>query len=117
MHIENVLWKWSLGKEKKTSKLSEAREVYEVAKWLIEEKKFKPECSYVLEKYKKLVELFEKPYTFKLKLSLSVKDEEKVPPWEKPVEELSEFFLERGLLMSIEPKKNKLFFFEEKPLP
>lgn len=116
-HIKDVLWRWSLNKEKKPSKLSEAREVYEVAKWLIEEKKFKPENSYVLEDYKQLVELFEKPYTFKLKLSLTVKDEEKVPSWDKIVEDLSEFFLERGLLMSIERNKNKLFFLEKKPLP
>lgn len=105
---------WIFGKEG-PKKLTEAREVYEVAKWFIEEKGFKPANDYVVEDYKKLVDLFEKPYKFTITLELTVKDENKVPSWEELKKELCNFFYEIGLLAELkEDKKSNLF---RKPIP
>ena len=105
--IKDVLW--SFGEE--VDKLSKAREVYEVARWLIE-KGFKPANDYVIKDYKKLVEMFEKPYKFTITLEIAVEDENKVPGWKELKEELSKFFYERGLLVEL---KNKDPF--RKPIP
>ncbi|ADC66527.1 conserved hypothetical protein [Ferroglobus placidus DSM 10642] len=74
--IKDVLW--GFGEE--VGKLSQAREVFEVARWLIE-KGFKPANDYVIKDYKKLVEMFEKSYKFTLTLEIAVEDENKVPGW------------------------------------
>lgn len=105
--IKDVLW--GFGKE--VDKLSRAREVYEVARWLIE-KGFKPANDYVTRDYKKLVDMFEKPYRFTITLEIAVEDENKVPGWEELKKELSRFFYERGLL--VELKKDDPF---RKPIP
>ena len=97
--IKDVLW--SFGEE--VDKLSKAREVYEVARWLIE-KGFKPANDYVIKDYKKLVEMFEKPYKFTITLEIAVEDENKVPGWKELKEELSKFFYERGLLVELKNK-------------
>lgn len=89
--IKDVLW--AFGEE--VDKLSQAREVYEVARWLIE-KGFKPANNYVIKDYKKLVDMFEKPYKFAVTLEIAVEDENKVPGWEELKKELSKFFYERG---------------------
>jgi len=39
-YINDAFWKWEKGWEEDEEKLSKAREVYEVVKWLIDEKKF-----------------------------------------------------------------------------
>jgi len=112
--ILDVLW----GFEKESpKKLAEAREVYEVAKWLIEEKGFKPADDHVVEDYKKLIDLFEKPYRFTLTLELTVKDENKVPSWEVLKRELCNFFYERGLLAELKRDKGTLLNLFRKPIP
>jgi len=115
-YIRSVLHDFILSKEKTPKKLAEAREVYEISKFLVEEKGFKLEGEYVVEKYKELIDLFEKPYKFDLSLELTVKDEEKVPGWNELLDQLSEFFYERGLLMKLKRKKD-FFSFMEKPIP
>lgn len=113
--IRDVLWN-GLG-EKCSSKLNEARDVYEIAKWLIEDKGFKPASDYVLENYKKLVDLFEKPYKFDLTLELTVKDESKVPTWKSLKKELHNFFYDRGLLVELKGDHKKSFDLFKKPIP
>ncbi|RLE73379.1 MAG: hypothetical protein DRJ37_00445 [Thermoprotei archaeon] len=115
-YIEGVLYDYLFSKEKTPQKLSEAREVYEIAKFLIEEKGFKPEDKYVVERYKELVDLFEKPYSFDISLELTVKNEDKVPGWREFLNQLSEFFYERGLLMKLKEEK-KQFLPGKKPIP
>lgn len=110
--IRDVLW--NFGKEG-PKKMSEAREVYEVVKWLIDEKGFKPADNYVVKSYKNLLDLFEKPYKFTLTLELTVEDENKVPGWEELKKDLCNFFYERGLL--IELKKGDELGLFRKPLP
>lgn len=59
------------------------------------EKGFKPANDYVIKDYKKLVDMFEKPYKFAVTLEIAVEDENKVPGWEELKKELSKFFYER----------------------
>jgi hypothetical protein len=113
--IKDVLWD-GLG-EKCSGKLDEARDVYEIAKWLIEEKGFKASDDYVVKNYKKLVDIFEKPYRFNLTLEVTVKDESKVPSWKDLKKELHNFFYERGLLVELKRGNEKLFDLFKKPLP
>ncbi len=112
--ICNVLW--NFGKER-PNKLAEAREIYEVAKWLIEEKGFKPADDYVMSTYKKLIDLFEKPYKFTITLELTVKDMNMVPSWEELKRELCNFFYERGLLAELKEDGKDLFNLFNKPIP
>ncbi len=81
--------------------MSEAREIYEIVNFLISEKGYRLEDEYIIEKYKQLVDPFEKPYKFDLSIELTVKDEEKVPGWDELIDQLSRFFYERGLLMKL----------------
>jgi len=112
--IYDVLWS-GLNKDG-PNRLSEAREVYEVAKWLIEEKGFKPANDYVVKDYKKLLDLFERPYKFTLTLELTVKDVDKVPSWEELKKDLCKFFYERGLLVEFKENRDPLSLFK-KPIP
>jgi len=112
--ILDVLWNFN---KEGPKKLAEAKEVYEVAKWFIEEKGFKPADDYVVKKYKKLVDLFGKPYKFTITLKLTVKDPNVVPSWKELKSELCNFFYERGLLAELREDGKGLFSFFNKPLP
>ncbi len=68
---------------KKPRKLSEAREIYKVGKFFVEERRYRFGSSYVAESCKELVDMFEKRCGFKLELNLTVKDEEMVTGWDK----------------------------------
>ncbi len=113
-YIYNVLYDSIISAEKEPKKISEARDIYEIAKFLVKEKRFKIEDKYVVENYKELVDLFEKPYKFDLSLELTVEEEEKVPGWRELIDQLSKFFYERGLLMRVKGEKT---LFRKKPLP
>ena len=94
-----------LGGERQPEKLSEAREVYEAAKFLVENGyKFKDD--YVVKAYKELVDLFEGRYKSTLTLELTVEREELVPGWEELKNGLAKFFYRRGLLMGLKTEKN-----------
>ncbi len=99
------------------NKLAEAREVYEVVKWLIDEKGFILADNYVVENYKKLLDLFEKPYKFTLTLEVSVKDENKVPSWEALKKDLYNFFYERGFLIELKKEDKDVSSLFRKPIP
>lgn len=107
---------WDFGKEG-PNKLAEAKEVYEIAKWFIEEKGFKLADDYVTRTYKKLVDLFEKPYKFTITLELTVKDINMVPSWEELKRDLCNFFHERGLLVELKKDEKDLFNLFKKPIP
>ena len=113
-YISDVLWNFG---EEKPKNLAEAREVYEVAKWLVEEKGFELKDEYVIKDYKKLLELFEKPYKFTMKLELTVKDINAVPGWGELKKELFNFFYERGLLVELKREKKGLQNLFRKPIP
>lgn len=114
-YIQDVLWDGiRLGKERGAERLSEAREVYEVVKFFLD-KGYGLKNSYTVEKYKQLVDLFEKPYRFTITLELTVQQEDKVPSWHDLVDQLAEFFRERGLLMKLMNDRKKMFF--QKPIP
>jgi len=57
-YLHDPFWRWEKGWEADGKKLSEAREVYEVATWLIEVKKFKLIDAFKPERYQELVETF-----------------------------------------------------------
>ena len=98
-------------------KLSEAREVYNVVKFFLDDE-YRFKDKYVIEKYKKLVDLFEKKYTFTLTIELTIDREENIPSWNKLKEEMSRFFYERGLLMKLKEDVDKdIFSIFKKPLP
>ena len=115
-YIQDVLYNFTFSKKERPRKLSEAREIYEIANFLISEKGYRLEDEYIVEKYKQLVDLFEKPYKFDLSIELTIKDEEKVPGWDELIDQLSRFFYERGLLMKLKKKRDK-FLFWKKPIP
>jgi len=115
-YIEDVLHSFVISKRERPRKLSEAREIYEIVKFLITEKGYRLKDEYVIEKYKQLVDLFEKPYKFTLSVELTVKNEEKVPGWDELIDQLSKFFYERGLLMKLKRKRRE-FLFGKKPIP
>ena len=107
----------SILRRKEPSKLSEAREVYNVVKFFLN-KNFSFKDKYVIEHYKELIDLFEKRYRFNLSLELVVDREDKVPGWRELLEELSKFFYERGLLMKLkEEDKKDIFPLFRKPIP
>ncbi len=97
VYIDRVLWR---GLDKKAERLSEARKVYEIAKFFAE-KGYRFSDEHVVEAYKDLVELFEKKYRFRVVVELTVHKEELVPGWDELVEQLAGFFYERGLLAKI----------------
>jgi len=117
-YIEDVLWGGiRLKGERGPEKLSEAREVYDVVKFLLSNG-YKFKDKYVIENYKTLIDLFEKKYSFTLTIELTVDNEEKVPSWKELESELSEFFYERGLLMKLKKNSDRdIFSIFRKPLP
>jgi hypothetical protein len=113
--IENPFHYGFLTREE-PKRFAEARELYELSKWLFQEKKMEPEDSYVAENYKDILDRFEpERYRFPIRLQITVEDEEKVPNWEELIEGLSKYFGEKGLLMELEKKPD--FFERKKPLP
>ncbi len=109
--VEDVLWRFGEGPRN----LKEAREVYKVAKWFVERKGYTLSDEWVTKKYKKLVEIFEKLYTFTLKIRVTVRDVERVPGWEDLKAEVRNFFWERGMIAEIEEGKGLDAL--RKPLP
>lgn len=115
-YVRDVLWNtFRIGEEKKPEKLSEAREVYDVVKFFLSNG-YRFKDKYVIENYKKLIDLFEKKYRFTLTIELTVDREDAVPSWNKLIEELSKFFYEKGLLMKLKRNKDLPSIFE-KPIP
>jgi hypothetical protein len=57
-YLHDPFWRWEKGWEVDQSKLSEAREVYEIATWLIDVKKFNLIDVFKPERYQELVETF-----------------------------------------------------------
>ena len=57
-YVHDALWKWQEGDEKEEAKVNEAREVYEIASWLIDVKKYKMDPAIDLKKYEELSEIF-----------------------------------------------------------
>jgi len=112
-YIEDVLWHGV--RENEPKKLSEAREVYNAARFFLE-RGYKFKNDYVAEHYKELLNLFEKKYRFTINLDLTVEKEDLVPGWDDLRKQLSEFFHERGLLMKIKEDKEIPFIFR-KPIP
>lgn len=110
--IHDVLWHGL--KEDGPKKLAEAREVYEVAKWLVDERGFRLASEHVARNYRRLLDLFEKPYRFTLTLEVTVKDENKVPGWKELRKDLHSFFHERGLIAEVKEDRNFLDFFRNR---
>jgi hypothetical protein len=59
-YVEENFWNWKDEWKDDQSRLQPAKEVYEVVKWLIEERKFKLHENYQIEKYQEIKEKFEK---------------------------------------------------------
>jgi hypothetical protein len=57
-YLHDPFWRWEKGWEADKSKLSEAREIYEIATWLIDVKKFVLIDVFKPERYRELVETF-----------------------------------------------------------
>ncbi len=113
-YIEDVLWRGIRLDGKKVEKLSEAREVYEIVRFFLN-KGYSFKDEYVIERYKELVQLFEKTYTFTITLELTVHDENLVPGWNDLVNQLAEFLYKRGLLMKLKEHDRPFSF--RKPIP
>ncbi|MGB9631251.1 MAG: hypothetical protein ACPL09_04645 [Candidatus Methanodesulfokora sp.] len=113
-YVEDVLW-FGIGENRGPKKLSEAREVYDAVKFFLE-RGYKFKDDYVVKRYKKLLDLFEKKYKFTIKINLTVDREDLVPGWSELKRQLSEFFYERGLLMEIKEDR-KFPFVLNKPIP
>lgn len=58
-YINEAFWSWQNGWEKDAKKLSEAREVRDVANWLFETKRQKLHESYSMERYNEILKLLE----------------------------------------------------------
>ncbi|MEM2910088.1 MAG: hypothetical protein QXO01_03345 [Nitrososphaerota archaeon] len=58
-YVNEAFWNWESGWEKDPEKLSQALEVYEVIKWLIDEKKLTLSENYNLERYKETSKMLE----------------------------------------------------------
>ncbi len=113
--IRDVLWR-GFGEEEGPSRLSEAREVYEVVRFFLD-RGYEIRSEYVARDYKKLIDLLEGSYRFDLVLELTVEREELVPGWRELKRDLWEFFRERGLLMEIKGKEGDPFSLFRKPIP
>ena len=55
-YLHDPFWKWERSWESDKKKISDAREVYEIAAWLIDAKKFKLIDAFPLERYRELAE-------------------------------------------------------------
>lgn len=53
-YLQDAFWKWESGWEKDPEKLSKAKEVYGVAKWLLEDKKLKLHENFSIERYREI---------------------------------------------------------------
>lgn len=113
-YVCDVLHNFVFNCKKRPKRLSEAKEVYEVVKWFLE-KGYQFSENYVEEDFAKLVKLFEKPYSFSLKLELIVRDMDKVPGWDSILNDLVKFFNRRGILIKF-PKEYRGIL-SKKPLP
>lgn len=88
---------------KDKANLVEEKGLYEVAKWLIEEKKFAFNSKYDHETYKKLTDMFnEGGVKVKLLLDVTIKDESKFGNIESLKEELYKIAEKKGALVEIE---------------
>jgi hypothetical protein len=58
-YLNDAFWAWQPGWEKDAKKLSEAREVHDVAKWLLEIKRQKLHGTYSMERFNELSKLLE----------------------------------------------------------
>jgi hypothetical protein len=58
-YLNEAFWAWQKGWERDERKLAEAREVHEVAKWLLESKKQKLPESYSIDRYNEISQLLE----------------------------------------------------------
>ncbi|MGB9806939.1 MAG: hypothetical protein ACP5LN_06445 [Thermoproteota archaeon] len=115
-YLENPFKYSFLSKEDKLKRLSQARELYELSKWLFQKKKMKAEYRHILEDYKDILDKFKaEKYKFSINLRVTVEDEGKVPSWEELLEDLSKFFKDRGLVVKLKEKPG--FFFRKKPIP
>lgn len=102
-------------KEDKSKKLSQARELYELSRWLFQ-KNMEADYRHVLEDYKDILDKFKaEKYKFSINLQVTVENEDKVPSWEELLEDLSKFFKDRGLVVKLKEKPK--FFFRKKPIP
>jgi hypothetical protein len=54
LYIHDAFWRWERGWEQDERKLSSAKEVYAVAKWLLEEKKLKLSQPFELKRYEEI---------------------------------------------------------------
>lgn len=57
-YLHDPFWRWEKGWEADEKKLSDAKEIYEIAAWLIDVKKFKLIDAFKPERYQELVETF-----------------------------------------------------------
>ena len=61
-YVHDPFWKWQRGDEKDETKLNEAREVYEILRWLLDVKKYRLEQALDMRRYEELARLFNKNY-------------------------------------------------------
>lgn len=59
-YLHDAFWGWEKGWEKDSRKLAEAREVYEVVRWLLDIKKLRLDASYSMERCDVLSKLLQK---------------------------------------------------------
>ena len=64
-YLHDPFWKWEAGSETDEKKLSDAKEIYEIATWLIDEKKFKLSGEVSEERYNELSYRFKKIFSVK----------------------------------------------------
>ena len=57
-YLHDPFWRWEEGWKEDKKKLSDAREVYEIATWLLDVKKFKLHEAFKMERYQELVNIF-----------------------------------------------------------
>jgi hypothetical protein len=57
-YLHDSFWKWETGWEKDEQKLSEGREVFEIANWLVEAKRYKLDQSLSVQRYRELSSIF-----------------------------------------------------------
>jgi hypothetical protein len=60
-YLHDPFWKWEQGFESDKKKLSDAREVFEIATWLLDVKKYKLREDLKVERYQELSRIFQEP--------------------------------------------------------
>ena len=58
-YLHDHFWRWEKGWEADEKKLSDAKEIYEIATWLVDVKKFKLIDAFKPERYQELKGIFE----------------------------------------------------------